>query len=170
MVRGVAMRAASLIVLITSGCAFDAPPASPPEPSTEGLWRDQVYPLLLRDCGFPDCHGSPGRFFRVFGPGRTRLSEEGVDGEGNPIDQEIYAQTGPIEEAEMQATYDRARSMLASASRPEESLLVRKPLAVERGGAPHMGIDEHGRDVYQSPEDEGYQLLLTWARTGYRGD
>ncbi len=34
-----------------------------------------VYPALLRDCGFPDCHGSEERFFRVHGPGRTRLSD-----------------------------------------------------------------------------------------------
>ena len=67
----------------------------------------------------------------------------------------------------MSASYERARSMLASAGRAEESLLVRKPLEIDRGGAPHMGIDANGRDVYAGPEDARYQAILTWARDGF---
>lgn len=171
MARVSAMRAASITVLTIAavGCAYDAPPASPPTPSTEAIWQEDVYPLLLRDCGFPECHGDPGRFFRVYGPGRTRLSEEVLE-EGQPVDRELFAQTAPIEALEMQLTYDRARSMLASSDTPEQSLLLRKPLAVGQGGAPHMGTDERGRDVYQTTGDDGYERLLRWARTGYRDE
>jgi hypothetical protein len=112
-----------------------------------------VYPILVRDCGFPACHGSADRFFRVFGPGRTRLDE-------------ATTITAPATAAELDATYDRARSMLSGAASAESSLLVRKPLEVDLGGAPHMGVDQHGRDVYATTEAGGYVALLEWARAG----
>ncbi|MCA9604508.1 MAG: hypothetical protein KC619_02865 [Myxococcales bacterium] len=146
------MRASALFALVVTGCAFEAPPASPPSPRYDTFESD-VYPILMRDCGFPDCHGHEGRFFRVYGPGRHRL--EGVD-----IDD-------PATEAEVRASYERARSMLASAIRAEDAVLLRKPLEIDRGGAPHLGIDEHGQDVFPSTEDERYQTILSWARSGF---
>lgn len=141
--------------LLASGCAFDMPPADPPSPSRE-QFDAEVYPLLLRDCGFSDCHGSRDRFFRVFGPGRRRLDERtGIDAAAT--------------EAELAAAYERARSMLAAAHTPDETLLLRKPLEIDVGGAPHRGIDTHGQDVYRSPDDASYQVLLEWARTGFAG-
>lgn len=150
------MRALAVFALtVASGCAFEAPPAGPPTPRYD-LFQTDVYPILMRDCGFPDCHGNEGRFFRVYGPGRARLDE------ATDID-------ALATEAEVRASYERARSMLASAGRVEDTLLLRKPLEIDRGGAAHMGIDEHGQDVYRSTESEGYQALLAWARTGFTG-
>ena len=143
---------ASLSVL--AGCAADSP-ANPP-PVSRPVFDNEVYPVLMRDCAFPDCHGNRERFFRVFGPRRTRLDPDtGIDAE--------------VTDAERDAAFDRARSMLAGATRAEETLLIRKPLEVDRGGAPHLGIDEHGRDVYADPDDpdSGYRVLLDWARTGF---
>ncbi len=37
------------------------------------VFRDEVYPILLGDCGFTGCHGNPDRFFAVFGTARARL-------------------------------------------------------------------------------------------------
>ena len=108
-----------------------------------------VYPALLRDCGFPDCHGSEERFFRVHGPGRTRLSDASS----------IYSPATP---EELAASYERARSMVSVSMSASEALLLRKPLAVEAGGAGHQGTDRRGRDVYGSTNDAGYQLLLAW--------
>jgi len=135
------------LLLMLGGCAFDAPPANPPSPSL-GTFRDAVYPVLLRDCGFPACHGDTERFFRVYGPGRTRL-----DG---------LATGAPLDDEEIRASYDRARSMLSSAGRAEDTLLLRKPLEVDVGGAPHMGIDQHGRDIYQTTADDGYTTIRRW--------
>lgn len=142
--------------LLASGCAFDMPPADPPSPSRE-QFDAEVYPVLLRDCGFTDCHGSRDRFFRVFGPRRRRF------------DPSVTGLDAPATEDELALAYDRARSMLAGAHTPEETLLLRKPLEIDAGGAPHRGIDAHGQDVYGSPDDEGYQVLLRWARTGFAG-
>jgi len=142
------MRLLLPMMVVLAGCAFDAPPANPPDPSCVEF-RTLVYPVLMRDCGFPDCHGNTDRFFRVYGPGRTRLDDRPID--------------APVSQDEVQASYERARSMLASAARPEDSVLLRKPLSIDRGGAPHMGIDEHGQDVWASPEDPNYILLRDWA-------
>ena len=141
--------------MLLLGCSFEVPPAGPPSPSIE-VFRDAVYPVLLRDCGFPACHGDTNRFFRIYGPGRTRL-------EGMPL-------SAPPSDAEVEASYDRARSMLASVAIVEDSLLVRKPLEVDQGGAPHMGIDHNGRDVYQTTGEPGYVTIRDWAASAPLGD
>lgn len=111
----------------------------------------EVYPVLLRDCGFHACHGSNQRFFQVFGPGRRRLSA-GIE----PLD--------PATSEEIAYTYDRARSML-DAHATQSSLLLRKPLATEAGGTGHEGTDDLGRNVYQSKTEPGYETLSRWANT-----
>ena len=73
-----------------------------------------VYPVLLRDCAFSECHGSEERFFRIYGPGRARLLPDAV-----PDD--------PPTQDELILSYDRARSMLAGPTY-EDALLLRKPL------------------------------------------
>ena len=133
-------------------CAETPPPAGPPELDRATFDR-AVYPLLVQDCGFPACHGDPGRFFRVHGPGRSRLNP------GTGI-------SAPPNEEEMALTFDRARSMLASSDTPEGSLLLRKPLEVDEGGAPHRGVDDNGRDVYASEDDPRYETILTWTLGG----
>ncbi|MFM2420695.1 MAG: hypothetical protein RL385_5418 [Pseudomonadota bacterium] len=107
----------------------------------------EVYPVLLRDCGFPACHGDPDRFFRVFGPGRTRYR----------------ASTALFDEPtseEIELAYHRARSMLANENGVEHSDLLRKPIT-ENG---HKGIDQWGNNVYRSASDPSYVTLLTWAK------
>lgn len=107
-----------------------------------------MYPVIARDCGFPACHGAPERFFRVYAPGRTRLAG-GI---------------GPATVEEIDATYERARSMLATTEAPEDSLLLRKPLEQSEGGAAHMGRDRFGRNVYRSRDDPRWRALRVWAR------
>ena len=104
-----------------------------------------VLPVLQRDCGFHTCHGSEERFFRIYGPGRARLDETSLAFDG---------MTG----AEASDSFTLTLSMI-DAQNPEESLLLRKPLAVEAGGAAHEGVDRFGRDVYRSVDDEGYRAI-----------
>ncbi|MFK7986504.1 MAG: hypothetical protein AB8I08_10760 [Sandaracinaceae bacterium] len=149
------LRTAAVIAVIAGpalvGCALD-PAATPPNP-VRSSFETSVYPVLLRDCGFPACHGNEDRFFRVYGPGRTRLDPTAPG--DMPLD------------AEIDASYERARSMLSGVDQASDSLLLRKPLEVDRGGAPHLGIDDSGRDVYGSPDDPGYAAILTWSETGF---
>jgi len=120
-----------------------------PELSTFAL---TAYPILLRDCGFPACHGDGERFFRLFGPGRTRLDPE------TPSDD-------PATEAEIAESYTRSVSMLVNESRLEDSWLLRKPLDVAAGGSGHEGEDRWGRNVYFSKDDPSYVQLVRWANT-----
>lgn len=139
---------ASLLGLLTWACA-EAPVAQPPEVDRARFERE-VYPVLLRDCSFPACHGDSDRFFRVFGPGRTRLDPRTPIYEA-PSDEEI------------DAAFDRSRSMLVGASEPSDAWLVRKPLETSAGGAPHMGRDSLGRDVYATRDEPGWRAIAAWA-------
>ena len=157
------MRAVLIATLLLGvGCSLDASPATPPA-ANRVLFNEQVYPVLLRDCGFPQCHGSlsvdEARFFRVYGPGRSRLPD------GSSDDDPLL----PVTQAEIDFSFERARSMLAGADDAASTLLVRKPLAVDAGGSSHMGRTALGSDVYDSVDDEGYQILLQFAATAYPG-
>src|SRR5262245_43748407 len=140
-----------LLLLALAGCA---------EPLQRGTVanRDDDYfdsfvmPTLLRDCAFQECHGSQERFFRVFGPGRTRWNPPGA----TPIEP-FAALTG----AERDYTKQFARGMIDEQD-PARSLLLRKPLAMEAGGSSHEGVDKYGRNVYRTPDDEGYLQISEW--------
>lgn len=131
--------------------ACEAAPGSTrvPAPDVTSFELD-VYPVLLRDCGFPECHGATHRFFRVFGPGRARLRTETL----------TFA---PATSEELEQSYDRTRSMLAHQTSVIDSWLLRKPLAVSAGGAEHGGEDRWGRNIYESVDAPGYLALLRWA-------
>jgi hypothetical protein len=107
-----------------------------------------VWPILIRDCGFSECHGSDDRFFRVLGPGHVRLDP-------------MMRLTEPVTELELQLSYDRARSMI-NARDPNRSLLLSKPLDISAGGVGHEGVDRFGLDIYRSTNDPSYQALQSW--------
>jgi hypothetical protein len=117
-------------------------------------FQRDVYPVLLRDCGFPACHGAPKRFFRVWGPGRTRLPN-GMNANGFPGAFDLPSVD------EISASYSLALSMINAAD-PGRSALLRKPLAVAAGGAGHLGVDKQGRDVYRTAQDAGYVSIARW--------
>jgi hypothetical protein len=139
-----------LVTLISCACS-----AVEPKPAFTRrefkLFQRDVYPVLLRDCAFAACHGAPERFFRVWGPGRTRLAT------GTGVPEPFDLPTG----AELSTSYSLALSMIDDAH-PEQSLLMRKPLAVAAGGAGHLGVDGYGRDVYRTTEDNGFLALASF--------
>lgn len=150
------MRAPSLLAMLALcaaaiGCSEEpAWSTNVPSPS-RALFESTAYPILLRDCGFSECHGGEHRFFRIFGPGRARL---------DPL---LTLQGDPPTPAEIELSYQRTRSMLAMSERVQDSLLLRKPLEIEAGGQGHEGVDELGRNVYRSAADPRYVTLLRWA-------
>jgi hypothetical protein len=137
--------------LMFSGCGDAASTAEEPPLPDRAVFDTTVYPMLLRDCGFSECHGGEHRFFQVFGPGRNRLS-------GHPSDPDL----GP---RERQLTYDRTRSMLVAAGGGTlfQSPLLTKPLEIKAGGASHEGIDRFGRNLFQTVNDARYVMLWQWA-------
>jgi hypothetical protein len=138
--------------LALSACADATTELHVPTPDVQSF-ELSVYPVLLRDCGFSECHGNPERFFHVYGPGRTRAKPKAE-----------LSLNAPATSEELTTTYRRARSMLAyEGSALEHAALLRKPLD---GG--HEGRDEWGNNVYQSVNDPGYQVLLKWALAASR--
>ncbi len=130
-----------------AGCAADPGELTLSSPDRM-VFETEVYPVLLRDCGFHACHGSSERFFQVFGPGRGRL----------------LTTTQPLAEPtpeEIDHAYARALSMI-DAKHPERSLLLRKPLSAAAGGAGHQGVDSLGRNVYSGKAEPGYATLAAW--------
>ena len=149
-----ALRCVILVALTASAaCQLDSNWSGEIARADRAQFDREVYPVLLMDCAYSQCHGASQRFFRVFGPGRTRLHT--ADG-SDPL------------AFEMLASFERARSMLITdGSRPlAESPLLLKPLDPSAGGTGHGGADVFGRNVYRSVNDPNYQVLLRWAAQG----
>lgn len=108
-------------------------------------FRDEVYPILVRDCGFVRCHGDTARFFVVLGPGRARL-----DPTTNLFD--------PPTDDELWSAYQNARGMLASDRGVLDSPLLTKPV----DGRAHGGLDRFGRNVWE-PGAAELEVLERWA-------
>jgi hypothetical protein len=141
------MKPIALASLAAAALSCDPPESvEVPAPDYDAFERD-VYPIVLRDCGFGGCHGREDRPFRVYGPGRLR-----ADPEADPFDE-------PTSD-EVWLSYQRARSMLVTDGDVERSPLLRKVLP----GGGHRGVDALGRSVYASASDESYVVLLAWAR------
>lgn len=149
-----------IAAIVTGGlwigaCGQDTPEIAGLSPDQQAFSAD-VYPIILRDCGFPQCHGSTQRFYQVFGPGRVRIGAP-------PAPYEMGDVLYPVQPIELQVTYERTVSMLTRTSSQEDYLLLRKPLEVGAGGAGHKGTDRLGRNVYQSRQDPAWQTLHAWA-------
>jgi hypothetical protein len=149
-VRRLPRASVGLLLLACVACGSSAQKAAPARREFQQFQRE-VYPVMLRDCGFPACHGAPKRFFRVWGPGRTRMP--GMKGTPAALDLPTVD--------EISSTYSLALSMIDD-SDPAHSMLLRKPLAVAAGGAGHLGVDKHGRDVYRTTQDTGYVAIARW--------
>lgn len=137
------------------GCQSDAPVEQTPSADVQAF-RNEAYPVLMRDCGFNACHGVQERFLIVFGPNRAR------------IDPATHHDT-PVQPLELEVTHERARSMLVTSGPVTTSLLLTKPLEKSAGGVGHGGVDDFDRNVYQSVDDPGYVALLKWAQIAVAG-
>ena len=138
-----------LALLAVAGCSAQAEELEIPDADMR-RFAAEAYPILLANCAFSTCHGDGKRPLSVFGPGRTRLDPE----------LDVYA---PVTAEEIAFSYARARSMLIDPEGPRRSPLLRKPLAVEAGGAKHEGDDPWGGAVFASKRDPRYEALFFWA-------
>jgi hypothetical protein len=137
----------ALLALLPVSCASVEGEGAPAE-RDRASFDAQVWPILVRDCGFSECHGSSERFFRVVGPGHERLDP-------------AMRLTEPVTAAELLFSYDRARSMV-DWNNPRLSPLLRKPLEVSAGGSSHEGTDSYGMDVYRTAGDPNFLVLVNW--------
>jgi hypothetical protein len=157
---GWAMRSlVCLIVWLSLGCVQSNPPEPPPGLDF-AFFRCELQPVLVKQCATPACHGNGKRFFRLYARNRLRLGVSALD------------VNRPLREEEVRANYDASRALVDSLDRPEDSMMLRKPLESSQGGYYHGAtriFRSSGANVFASPEDPGYQKLLSWAE-GTRAD
>lgn len=144
-VHGVVM----LLGILAGGCD-SKDEATLPKVEYEAFQK-QAYPVLMRDCAFPACHGNSERLFQVYGPARARLPD--------PSSGKMPMISGAAQEHEIQVSFTKARSMLLHRGDISMAPLLRKPV---QGGA-HFGTDKWGRNVFASTKAAGYVKLKAWA-------
>jgi len=117
-------------------------------------YRDHVDAYLQRRCGTLDCHGQPGRAYRIYGFTGFRLYNVDaglVSGQQPTIPEEVlanYQAAVALEPEEM------SRLMATQGAEPNKLLLLRKALRIERHkGGPAMAED-----------DPGYRCVVAWLR------
>lgn len=137
---------------LSAACSVEPSPLRLASPD-KTQFHETVYPILLRDCGFPACHGAQDRFFRIYGPGRSRFMPAAGAEPGDPETED-----------ELNQSYERARSMI-DPKHAQDSLLLRKPLSTALGGSGHKGLDAYGRNVYENVQDPRFQALRSWVLT-----
>ncbi|MGB1015013.1 MAG: hypothetical protein ACPG4T_12830 [Nannocystaceae bacterium] len=136
------------VFLTFAAVACDPGGQTIPAPDPD-LFVQTVYPVLLRDCSFPACHGNPSRPLFIPGPGRTRLSEES----------ELF--DAPTAD-EINVAYARTRGLLGSSIEVDGEPL---PILLEKtlSHAGHAGRDRHGNNVYEHRDTPGWSVLRDWA-------
>jgi hypothetical protein len=118
------------------------------------VYQEFVDPYLQRRCGTLDCHGQPGRAFRLYGVNGLRPFEVGdggfaVSGSGATLEEEKRAN---FDSAIALEPEEMSRVMARQGMNPTTLLLLRKPLKLER----HKG----GPAMIQ--DDDGYRCVTAW--------
>ena len=142
-------RARLALSLCLAACA-PAPPGPQPLPRGDlDTFRASVQPVLDARCADPSCHGRAERPLSLFSPGRRRR------------DPDVTFTRTPLDDDELAAN---ARVLAAFALEPllsgepvDACLVLRKPLAVSRGGASH-----EGGELFGGTDDRDYQTLRDW--------
>ena len=112
-----------------------------------------VDPYLTRRCGTLDCHGQPGRAYRIYSREGYRLVtvDDGglVSGQQPTTPEEQRANFEALVSIEPE---EMSRLMYRQGQDPNELLFLRKPLKIERHkGGPAMALD-----------DPGYRCVTAW--------
>ena len=115
----------------------------PPLPADSAMFYERVEPVLALRCANPSCHGSAERPLQVYAVHRHRADPA-----------HIWLDA-PLTAAEHAANFDRARAWRTPD--PDASLLVRKPLDPEVGGASHAGGVQ-----FADREEPDWRALYDW--------
>lgn len=111
-----------------------------------------VDPYLTRRCGTLDCHGQPGRAYRIYSREGYRLdvNDAGlVSGQQPTTPEEQRANFEALVSVEPE---EMSRLMYRQGQDPNRLVILRKPLKLERHkGGPAMALD-----------DPGYRCVTAW--------
>ncbi len=132
-----------LLLAATSGCV-ELGPAQPLRIGDFEEFRVSVQPVLAAECASASCHGRVARPLALYAPGALRM------------DPAATFRDESVTEPELRANMRRLAAMAAEGD-PAQSAVLLKPLTEAAGGHAHGG-----GDVFSSPGDPGYVLLLDW--------
>lgn len=126
-------------------------------------YKQYVDPYVQRRCGTLDCHGQPGRAYRIYSVNGLRPFDVGDAGDGTPLTSG-GALGGPgVEEFQTRANFESAialepeemsRVVARQGQYPDTLLLLRKPHGQER----------HKGGVVMPSGDRGYDCLVAWLK------
>ncbi len=119
-------------------------------------YHDFVDTYLERRCGTLDCHGQPGRAYRMYGREGFRLYNEDaglVSGQQPTTEDEIKANFLAIIALEPEEL-NRVMAAQGNDEQLNRWIWIRKPLKLER----HKG----GKAM--APDDSGYKCVVAWLR------
>ncbi len=126
------------------------------EPSSEALalgdaavFAERAQPVLAT-CANPACHGNPDRPLEVYAEHLHRL------------DREDTWRDLPLTPEELWLNQVSASAFALALDAPEDSALLRKPLAPEAGGVMHLG-----GALFGEPSNPDYRALYDWVRTAW---
>jgi hypothetical protein len=145
--------ALALCAVVGSSCSspYEGERASARLPSPENF--DSVAVTLEAHCGSLDCHGQPGRNFRLYGYSGRRLDPKDVPGGLPTTPKESGVDYCSAAELEPELT---AQVLAEHGARPERLTLVRKA----RGSERHVGGSVFPKDSL------GDQCLVAWLSGG----
>lgn len=139
-------------------------------------YKQHVDVYLQRRCGTLDCHGQPGRAYRIYSVNGLRPFDVGDAGNGTPPTSGGGVGGPGVQELETRSNYESAialepeemsRVVARQGQEPNTLMLLRKPRLMERHkGGPAMTSDN----------DPGYQCVVAWLavrvirRTAATGD
>jgi hypothetical protein len=126
-----------IAVIASSGCLGESDTGSLGYACPSGEDFPIVSQVFERRCGTLDCHGDPGRPFRVYGRSGLRLRQP--DGNGPPSGTEIGTTPVEIDENRFSACGlepELMDAVVSGQADPEVLVLLRKPRVVEahKGG------------------------------------
>ena len=156
----VAMVASMSGLFLTGGIATVSCASSPDENRLTGIitpdfdtYVQNVDAYLTRRCGSLDCHGQPGRAYRIYSREGFRLY--------TILDGSLVSGQQPTQPDEQKANFqalisiepeEMTRLMARQGDNPNAILFLRKPLKIERHkGGPAMAED-----------DPGYRCVVAW--------
>lgn len=118
------------------------------------VYQQHVDNYLRRRCGTLDCHGQPGRAYRIYGREGFRLYNEDaglISGVQPTTAEETRANFQAIVGLEPE---EMSRLIATQGTDPNKLMFLRKPLRLERHkGGPAMADD-----------DPGYRCVVAWLR------
>lgn len=132
------------------------------------IYKTYLDDFLDRRCGTLDCHGAPGRAYRMFGSKGLRLPT------GTLFDVALVSGVQPTTEAEKRANYEgiialepeeMSRVIARNGENPLSLEFLRKPLGTETGqpapGTRAIGERHKGGQVLDE-SDPGYRCIVAW--------